>query len=104
MYRGAILVHPLTISPPFGCKTWPVMYEESSLARNTKQVATSAGSPARPSGTSDPNFSTFFPGNVAGISGVQIGAGATAFTRIFRLTKECANDRVKLTIAPFVAE
>src|SRR4030095_21237 len=27
--------YPFTMVPPFGCKTWPVMYEESSDARNT---------------------------------------------------------------------
>src|SRR4051794_32466159 len=27
--------HPLITSPPFGCNTCPVMYEESSDARNT---------------------------------------------------------------------
>lgn len=26
---------PFTMVPPFGCRTWPVMYEESSDARNT---------------------------------------------------------------------
>ena len=26
---------PLTILPPLGCKTWPVMYEESRVARKT---------------------------------------------------------------------
>jgi len=57
--------------------------EESSEARNTKQVATSSGSPARPKGVSEPNVATSLAGKVEGISGVQIGPGATAFTRFF---------------------
>src|SRR5687767_8177523 len=32
--------HPLMISPPLGCNTWPVMYDESSHARNTYDGAT----------------------------------------------------------------
>jgi len=39
--------------------------------------------PARPRAVSLPKVSTFSPGNVDGISGVQIGPGATALTRIF---------------------
>ena len=34
------------------------MYDASALARNTKQVATSSGSPARPSGVSLPKLAT----------------------------------------------
>jgi hypothetical protein len=30
----------LTLAPPFGCNTWPDMYEPSSDARKTKQGAT----------------------------------------------------------------
>ena len=41
---------------------------------------------------------------LAGCSGVQIGPGATAFTRIPSETSERAMARVKLTIAPFVLE
>jgi len=36
--------------------------------------------------------------------GVQIGPGATPFTRIPFSTSESASERVNATIAPFVAE
>jgi hypothetical protein len=82
------------ISPPLGCNTWPVMYCESADAKNRKQVAHSHGSPTRPSGVSLPNFLTLSAGNVAGMSGVQMGPGATAFTRIPSLASEPDSDRV----------
>jgi hypothetical protein len=41
---------------------------------------------------------------VDGISGVQIGPGATAFTRIFFSASDCAGDRVKATTVPLVEE
>ena len=56
-------------------------YEESSEARNTYAVATSSGSPARPIGHCEPKdfiFSGALWPMDAGISGVQIGPGATA--------------------------
>ena len=40
---------------------------------------------------------------VAGISGVQIGPGATLFTRIPRSPSNCARLAQKLAIAAFVA-
>ena len=60
--------------------------------------------PARPIGTSEPKLCTFLPGNVDGISGVQIGPGATPLTRIPFFTTAWASERVNVTIAPFVAE
>ena len=39
----------------------------------------------------------------AGISGVQIGPGATALTRIPCSTSDSARERVNVTIAPLVA-
>src|SRR5881398_2459630 len=77
---------------------------ESSEARNTKQVATSSGSPSRLSGVSEPNVATSLAGKVEGISGVQIGPGATAFTRIFLSARAWDKERVKATIAPLVEE
>lgn len=53
-------------------------YDASSEARNTYEVAISSGSPARPIGTCDPNFSVFSSGKEDGMSGVQTGPGATA--------------------------
>src|SRR5262245_27975156 len=53
--------HPLIISPPLGCRICPVKYEASSDARNTYAGASSAGSPARPIGTSVPTDATLSP-------------------------------------------
>src|SRR5690606_40435491 len=72
-------------------------------ARKTNAGATSAGCPARPSGVSCPNFSIFSSGWVAGCSGVQIGPGATAFTRMPRGPSSAARLTVRLLIAAFVA-
>src|SRR3954469_14658643 len=65
--------------------------------------ASSAGWPGRPSGVSEPNCSTFSGGMVAGISGVQIGPGATLLTRIPRLPSSWARLAVKFAMAAFVA-
>ena len=50
------------------------------------------------------NSSTLSWGKVDGISGVQIGPGATALTLILRSARLVASDRVKATMAPLVAE
>jgi len=68
----------------------------------TRQEDTSLGCPARSIGTCSPKSFVFSSGNVAGIEGVQIGPGATPFTRIF-LSASCKErERVKLTMAPLV--
>jgi hypothetical protein len=46
---------------------------------------------------------TFSSGIVAGMSGVQIGPGATLFTRIPRAPSSCARLAVKFAMAAFVA-
>ena len=43
-------------------------------------------------------------GKVLGIKGVQIGPGATPFTRIFFSARDCASERVNAVIAPLVEE
>ena len=55
------------------------------------------------SGTFAPNFATCSAVNVDGISGVQIGPGATALTRMSRSASSADSDRVNATIAPLVA-
>ena len=73
-------------------------------ARNRKQGATSLGWPGRPIGVSFPKSLTSsggWPPN--GLSGVQIGPGATALTRMPSLTRFCDSDRVNAVIAPLVA-
>ncbi|MNT39841.1 hypothetical protein D3C72_1761200 [compost metagenome] len=75
---------------------------ESSLARNRKLGATSFGIPARFIGESLPNSEFFFGLNDDAISGVQIGPGATAFTRIPFSTRLADKLLVKEMIAPLV--
>src|SRR5215212_2730728 len=65
--------------------------------------ASSAGCPARPSGVSSPKLATFSSGIVAGISGVQIGPGATLLTRIPFSPRSCARLAERLAIAALVA-
>src|SRR3954469_10288075 len=65
--------------------------------------ASSAGWPARPSGVSEPNCSTFSGGMVDGINGVQTGPGATLFTRMPRSPSSWARLAVRLAMAAFVA-
>src|SRR5215218_4857315 len=65
--------------------------------------ASSAGCPARPSGVSSPKLATFSSGMVAGISGVQIGPGATLLTRIPFSPSSCARLAEKFAIAALVA-
>jgi len=55
-------------------------------------------------GVSVPNFSTLSGGKVDGISGVQIGPGATPFTRMPFLISDWLSARVNATIAPLVDE
>ncbi len=79
------------------------MYEESSQARNRKHGATSFGWPGRFIGVSAPKLFTLFSSKVDGISGVQIGPGATPWTRMPFSASDCASDRVNDVMAPFVA-
>src|SRR4051794_36079772 len=65
--------------------------------------ANSRGCPARPNGVSAPKLFTFSGGMVEGINGVQIGPGATAFTRMPLPPSIWAKPAVKLETAPFVA-
>src|SRR5437588_337181 len=60
--------------------------------------------PGGPIGVLRPNLDTLSSSNEAGISGVQIGPGATALTRMPRSTSDCERARVKDTIAPLVLE
>src|SRR3954451_18572421 len=56
-----------------------------------------------PSGVSESNCSTFSVGMVAGMSGVQIGPGATLLTRMPCSPRSCARLAQKLAIAALVA-
>ena len=68
-----------------------------------KDGATSSGSPARCIGALDPCFAVFSSSKLAGISGVQIGPGATALTRMPRSSRAADRLRVSATMAPLVA-
>src|SRR5436190_3407290 len=65
--------------------------------------ASSAGWPARFIGTDLPNSATVLAGIVDGISGVQIGPGATQFARIPFSARIWARFPVKFWMAAFVA-
>ena len=58
--------------------------------------------PGRPMRVFSPNLAAFSAGIVEGIRGVQIGPGATAFTRIPFSASISARPAVKFKIAPFV--
>jgi hypothetical protein len=66
--------------------------------------ATSAGCPGRFSGADCPKDATRSGGIVAGMSGVQIGPGATQLTRMPRSASSCPRLAVRFAIAALVAE
>ena len=82
--------------------TAPDTYDASSDARYTYAPASSAGWPARPSGVLRPNSGSLSGQPVGGMSGVQIGPGATAFTRMPRGPSSSASAFVNATSAAFV--
>src|SRR5688572_25193239 len=53
-------------------------------------------------GTCSPKLPTFSGGMVAGMSGVQIGPGATLFTRMPFSASICASEALKLAIPALV--
>jgi hypothetical protein len=65
--------------------------------------ASSLGCPGLPKGVFLPNSGMLSAGMVDVINGVQIGPGATAFTRIPLGPSCCARFAVKLVRAAFVA-
>lgn len=89
-------------APPVTPRHVPEMQLASSEASSTKAPASSAGWPGRPNGVSLPKASTFPGGMVEGMSGVQIGPGATLFTRMPRSPSSCARPALKLATAPLV--
>src|SRR6185437_15648139 len=70
----------------------------------TNTGASSAGWPGRPTGVCSPKPSTWSGGIVEGMSGVQIGPGATLFTRIPREASRLPRDALKLAIPALVTE
>ena len=80
------------------------MYEAPSEAKNTYALANSTGCPSLPKVVVLPNSEISSALKEDGIKGVQIGPGATVFTLMFLLAKDCDSDLVKDTIAPLVEE
>jgi hypothetical protein len=67
----------------------------TGAARNTKAGAICAGCAARTIGVSEPNDLIFSAGLSAGLSGVQTGSGATAFTWMRFVSRLEAKERAK---------
>src|SRR5947209_4641459 len=100
---GWLVIAPTT--PPITGRTRPVMYEPvTGDARKTYAGATSSGCAGRRNAVLLPNSLIFSPGRSAGFSGVHVGPGATAFTRMPRSARFVASAIVKALSAPFVAE
>jgi len=100
-YRAAIWMQNLT-----GHVRWIVRRWKRKARRDFFRL-----SRLRSSSTSEPNVATSFEGNVDGISGVQIGPDATAFTRMPFSTCACESagcflsvvtDAVLMVALPFL--
>ena len=78
------------------------MYDESSQARKRNEGATSFGWPGRFIGTFAPKLLTLAAEKVEGISGVQIGPGATPLTRMPFSTSAFANGRARVLAGAFL--
>src|SRR4051794_7808071 len=94
--------------PPSMLSSTPVMYDASSEARKITPLATSSDSPRRFIGTcwAKPSANCFAASGVASFLpkiGVEIGPGATAFTRILRPSSSAASVRVSDRSAALLA-
>src|SRR5205823_957388 len=88
--------------PPVTASRAPEMWLASSEASSTKAGATSAGCPARLSGTCWPKLPTCSAGMVEGISGVQMGPGATLWARMPLSASSPARPAMKFAIPALV--
>src|SRR6201981_3680321 len=92
-------------------KETALTYEESSEARKSTALATSSGSPQRPSGTAEEkNFASLADSSVEIEArgprfqmGVLVAPGATTFTRMLRGARSAAMERAIETRPPLVA-
>src|ERR1700751_5319863 len=99
------------VAPPSTISSTALTYEESSEARKSTALASSSGSPQRPSGmTDEKNFacladsSTDIEARALGCQMVLSAApGATPFPRMLRGEKSGARERPIETGPPFVA-
>ena len=93
------------VTPPITGSTSPVMYEPmTGEARKTYAGATSSGCAGRRNAVFSPNCGIFSAGRSAGLSGVHVGPGATAFTRMPFSATFVASALVNALSAPLVAE
>src|SRR5262249_13849947 len=86
--------------PPLTLRQWPVMYEESSLHKNSTERATSMGSPMRPTRILPMTF-CFSASGMASVRRVRMKPGATALTRMLREANSRAQALVSEIRPPF---
>src|SRR5215469_1507847 len=99
------------VAPPSTISSIALTYEESSEARKSTALASSSGSPHRPSGTADEMNLASLADSSAEIEargprfqmGVLVAPGATTFTRMLRGARSAAMERAIETRPPFVA-
>src|SRR5579863_3900213 len=99
------------VAPPSTISSTALTYEESSEARKSTALASSSGSPQRPSGMTDEKNFACLADSSADIEargprfqmGVFVAPGATTFTRMLRGAKSAAMERAIETMPPFVA-
>src|SRR6202012_2585374 len=99
------------VSPPSTISSTALMYDESSEARKSTALASSSGSPQRPSGTVEEKKSeSFADSSWVALArdprfqmGVLVAPGATTFTRILRGARSAAMVRAIETSPPLVA-
>ena len=89
-------------APPFGPRHCPVNSEADGPARNTIAAATSSGRPMRPRGCAVSSRCCSGVALSKASSGVSVGPGATALTRMSGANSR-AQDRVSPRIAALVA-
>src|SRR6516165_1418446 len=99
------------VTPPSTINSTALTYEESSEARKRTALASSSGSPQRPSGITDErNFASLADSSVDIEArgprfqmGVFVAPGATTFTRMLRGARSAATARAIETTPPLVA-
>src|SRR5215472_4046508 len=103
--------HGAPVAPPSTISSTALTYEESSEARKSTVLATSSGSPQRPSGIAEEtNFANLADSSVEIEArgprfqiGVFVAPGATTFTRMLRGARSAAMARAIDTTPPLVA-
>src|SRR5215467_2322170 len=99
------------VAPPSTINSTALTYEESSEARKSTALATSFGSPQRPSGIAEETNVASLADSSVDIEardprcqmGVLVAPGATTFTRMLRGARSAAMARAIETTPPLVA-